>query len=172
MRNKSNFAHSNNKNFTTMKALKLLVMFVAAAVCLGFVSCSKDDDNEEIKTSFSTTLRANKWIGGDSDVMPTSYGGSVFRETDIFYFLDGDQGYWRWISSEYDSSLGRSRSNGWEHFTYTVVSGNTVKLVFDNGSASQVMTYNSGLLISESSTFRLRPVSIPNDDEIYDFLKK
>ena len=152
----------------------LLPIFLMTAMCVGFNSCG--DDEEEIKSntesSLSTILRTYKWVGGDYDVTQTSYGGSVSRETDTFYFLDGNQGYWRWISSEYDSSLGRSRSNGWEHFTYNVVSGNTVKLVFDNGSADQVMIYSNGLLVSESSTFRLRQVSIPADDEIYDYLNK
>lgn len=155
------------------KVFSLLSIIIAATMCVGFTSCG--DNEEEIKrnaeSSLSTILRTNKWIGGDSDVTPTSYGGSISRETDTFYFLDGNQGYWRWISSEYDSSLGRSRRNGWEHFTYTILSGNTVKLVFDNGSADQVMIYSNGLLVSESSTFRLRQVSIPADDEIYDFLK-
>ena len=150
--------------------MTLLSILFMAAMCVGFASCGDDDESNTV-SSFSKILRENKWIGGDSDVTPTSYGGSISRETDIFYFLDGNQGYWRWISSEYDSSMGNNRRNGWEHFTYTVVSGNTVKVVFDNGSASQVMTYNNGLLISESLTFRLRQANIPADDEIYDFLK-
>lgn len=153
--------------------MTLLSILFMAAMSVGFASCGDDDEkiNSNTVSSFSKILRENKWIGGDSDVTPTSYGGSISRETDIFYFLDGNQGYWRWISSEYDSSMGNNRRNGWEHFTYTVVSGNTVKVVFDNGSASQVMTYNNGLLISESLTFRLRQANIPADDEIYDFLK-
>ena len=124
---------------------------VVAIVSIGFLSCSKEEDEDggESPNSVTQILQANKWMSRDA-----SYGeGSndhawVDVESTTLYFTSENTGFTYWIQKDYDTNLGNTTTKDYVTFSYRV-SGNSVRIKNYDGS-SVTFTLKDNCLVSES----------------------
>ncbi len=148
-----------------------LTIMMTVMLSLGFSSCGDDDDEikGESTSSIENTLRAKKWYHSEKEYHTYSYGGSEETNTWTLYFFPSNKGYLHWTYTDKDSSLGTTRDEGWDEFTYSV-SGNKVNIRYSNSSEVLMYESNSGYLFNFDETVVYEPLAFSSNDAVYTYI--
>lgn len=104
-----------------MRTFRILAALVMAVVCVGLSSCSKDDDNDENKTSIVGT-----WIGGQFEV----------DDNETLIFNSNNKG--KWDSDEFTYTTNSNKviidygDGDPETWTFSI-SGTTLNMTAEDG---------------------------------------
>lgn len=122
----------------------ILVYFMAAAFCLGTVSCSNDDNDEQLDNSSlsESILSMNAWKSNNLNDMNV-WGNdepeiSLTSQYIVLYFIGNKMGIGRQSTKEYDTYFGASSSTVPFSFTYeiqgdiVIINGKKYKYKKDN----------------------------------------
>ena len=137
-----------------MKQFRFLSYLFVAVLCLGFVSCSDDDDFEEndIIGSWSIIEVYEKWNeDGDEDEDTDIYGEGKW----IYTFNNDGTG----TEVEYDGNY-TYRDN----FTWSLKSGNKLTLTFTEGSDTNSFTFTIRSLNKNGAV-----IDMSGKDEYYSY---
>ena len=150
----------------------LSFLLIALFTLTNTASSCKDDDDEikgESTSSIENTLRAKKWYHSEKEYHTYSYGGSEETNTWTLYFFPSNKGYRHWTYTDKDSSLGTTRDEGWDEFTYSV-SGNKVNIRYSNSSEVLMYESNSGYLFNFDETVVYEPLAFSSNDAVYTYI--
>ena len=141
-----------------MKQFRFLSYLFVAVLCLGFVSCSDDDDYEEndIIGSWSIIEIYDKW---------KEDGNEEEEDTDTY-----EEG--KWIYTFNNDGTGTEVEYDGNHiyrdnFTWSLKSGNTLTLIFPDGSYSDSFTFTIRSLNKNGAV-----IDRSEKDEYGDFYQK
>ena len=144
-----------------MNCLKFFVCVAATSfLCLFFEACSKTDSDGN-DGGIMSELMSHKWISRD-----TWYGEGddnhswLDVETVTLYFTSDSKGIAYWVTKDYDTHLGNSKTTDYVLFNYSI-SGNQVTIV-DN--TTSIYYLSDGYLVSESGSFIYEPYSMSSGD--------
>lgn len=140
----------------------LLVM-----MCFMFAACPPDPDPEP-DIDLVNTLKMYKWeYYYVDDFSDTDYGGYWGTSTYRLYFMDNNSGFEHVIYKDHDTSLGDSKDSYFMKFTYRV-SGNTVRLRYENGAETYTYTYKGSYLESDDGTRYISSKMTQSDKDFVD----
>lgn len=140
----------------------LLVM-----MCFMFAACPPDPD-PELDIDLVNTLKMYKWeYYYVDDFSDTDYGGFWGTSTYRLYFMDNNSGFEHVIYKDHDTSLGDSKDSYFMKFTYRV-SGNTVRLRYENGAETYTYTYKGSYLESDDGTRYIGSKMTQSDKDFVD----
>lgn len=140
----------------------LLVM-----MCFMFAACPPDPEPEP-DIDLVNTLKMYKWeYYYVDDFSDTDYGGYWGTSTYRLYFMDNNSGFEHVIYKDHDTSLGDSKDSYFMKFTYRV-SGNTVRLRYENGAETYTYTYKGSYLESDDGTRYISSKMTQSDKDFVD----
>ena len=154
---------NNTQNTFLLQCAFFSVLLFSSIV---FTSCGGDDSLDE--NSFLETLCSNKWVSRDVWFGTGNDDHAWLDEdTEYLYFKKDHTGVLYMSRKSNDTHLGSSRSSNYLLFDYTV-SGNTVRVSYEDGTYASYIFKNGDLWIEGSSTLFYSPIKMTAAD--YSFL--
>lgn len=144
-----------------MNCFKSFLCIVAASsLCIFFEACSKTDADGN-DSGIISELMSHKWISRDTWYGEGDDNHAWFDvETVTLYFTSESKGIAYWVTKDYDTHLGNSKTTDYVLFDYWV-SGNQVTIV-DN--TTSIYYLSDGYLVSETGSFIYEPYSMSSGD--------